>query len=137
MDFFGIGPLNLLIILAVALMVFGPDRLPEMAARAGKLFRELREYASDVTSEFSSEFSEFQNEFNQVGEQARGFGNELRESASGIGGSLRDAAQSSAEPDSAKVDGLNAPPPGKKLPDNIVALGGGAARPRVDDYKPE
>ncbi|MGI8552519.1 MAG: twin-arginine translocase TatA/TatE family subunit, partial [Dehalococcoidia bacterium] len=30
MEFFGIGPLNIILILGVMLIVFGPERLPEM-----------------------------------------------------------------------------------------------------------
>jgi TatA/E family protein of Tat protein translocase len=34
---------ELLIILAIGLIVFGPEKLPEVAANAGKMIRELRE----------------------------------------------------------------------------------------------
>ena len=36
MDILGIGPLELILILIVALMVFGPDRLPEIGAKLGR-----------------------------------------------------------------------------------------------------
>jgi sec-independent protein translocase protein TatA len=37
------GPLELLVILAVALIVLGPQRLPEAARSVGRGMRELRE----------------------------------------------------------------------------------------------
>lgn len=136
MDFFGIGPLNLLIILAVALMVFGPDRLPEVAAKAGKLVRELREYASNVTDEFSGEFAEIQEQFGGIRDEARNFGEEVRDHATGVGASFRNLAPNGDRAAQATIDGVNEPPPAQKLPENIVPLGGATARPRVDDYKP-
>ncbi len=43
MNFLGIGPAELVVVLGVALIVFGPNRLPELAryiAKAMKMFRE-------------------------------------------------------------------------------------------------
>lgn len=43
MSFMGIGPVEMVVILAVALIAFGPQRLPELArylAKAMKMFRE-------------------------------------------------------------------------------------------------
>jgi sec-independent protein translocase protein TatB len=136
MDFFGIGPLNLLLILGVLLIVFGPDRLPEMAARAGKLVRELRSYASDVTSEFSGEIAEIQNQFNGVHEDFRSFGNDLQQTSSGVSDTIRDATAGLDNGSATSVPTLNEPPPAPPAPEKVVALTGNPPRPRVDDYKP-
>lgn len=48
------GPLELLVIGVIALIVFGPDKLPGMARNAGKVLHELRRAASDVRSEISA-----------------------------------------------------------------------------------
>lgn len=42
MDFFGIGPLELLVILIVALLVLGPDQLPKIAYRLGNVLNRAR-----------------------------------------------------------------------------------------------
>ncbi len=42
----GIGPLELIIVLVIALVVFGPKRLPEMGRSLG---RGLREFKDSVT----------------------------------------------------------------------------------------
>jgi sec-independent protein translocase protein TatB len=39
----------------VAMLVFGPERLPKVAADAGRLVRELRRMASGVTADIKNE----------------------------------------------------------------------------------
>jgi sec-independent protein translocase protein TatB len=54
---------KLLVLGVVALLVFGPDRLPGMAAQAGRALRELRRMAEGAKSELQEnlgpEFSNF------------------------------------------------------------------------------
>lgn len=47
-----IGPLEILIVAVLALIVFGPDRLPDMARSVGKGVVQLKRMAADVKSEF-------------------------------------------------------------------------------------
>jgi TatA/E family protein of Tat protein translocase len=47
--------MELILILVVALMVFGPRRLPEIGAALGKAIREFREMSEDVTSDIARE----------------------------------------------------------------------------------
>jgi Tat protein translocase TatB subunit len=47
-----IGPLEILVIAVVALIVFGPERLPEIARRVGKTASQLRDMAAEVKEEF-------------------------------------------------------------------------------------
>lgn len=51
---FGIGPTELLVILVVALLVLGPQRLPEIAKALGKAMAEFRRATADVTSELDN-----------------------------------------------------------------------------------
>ncbi len=44
-----IGPVELIVILVIALVVLGPGKLPDVAASLGKSVREFRKAASDVT----------------------------------------------------------------------------------------
>ena len=44
-----IGPLELIIILAIALLIVGPGRLPEMGNAIGKTIREFRKASTDMT----------------------------------------------------------------------------------------
>ena len=53
-----IGPLGiweLLIILVVVLLIFGPRRLPEMAKGLGQSVREFRKGIRDMKNDFESE----------------------------------------------------------------------------------
>src|SRR5437870_3080904 len=48
---FGLGMGELLVILAVALLVLGPKRLPEMATGLGKAIRDFRRATQDIKSQ--------------------------------------------------------------------------------------
>lgn len=51
---FGIGTGELLLLLIIALVVFGPDRLPGLARDIGKAMGELRKTSDELTAEFLS-----------------------------------------------------------------------------------
>jgi sec-independent protein translocase protein TatB len=49
-----VGPLELLVVLAVALIVVGPERLPELARSVGRVLRQLRDVQNEVRTMVSS-----------------------------------------------------------------------------------
>jgi sec-independent protein translocase protein TatB len=59
---FGIGPLELVVIGIVAVLVFGPDRLPEFARTAARLLRQVRQMVNtaqdDLRNELGPEFAD-------------------------------------------------------------------------------
>lgn len=57
MDILGIGFPELILIFIIALMIFGPRRLPEMAARAGKFIRDLRNMSQGFMTEWQREIT--------------------------------------------------------------------------------
>ena len=57
MNFLDVGPLELMVIVVVALVVFGPDKLPTVIGEAGRWIRRLRGMADDVTREFTRELN--------------------------------------------------------------------------------
>ena len=54
MDILGIGPMELILILIVALMVFGPDRLPQIGAKLGRAMRDMRKATRAISSEINA-----------------------------------------------------------------------------------
>jgi sec-independent protein translocase protein TatA len=55
MDFLGIGPWELLLILVVALIVIGPGKLPGIARTIGKTVRAVRKASAELTTAVSKE----------------------------------------------------------------------------------
>ena len=49
-----VGPLELLVVLAVALIVVGPERLPDLARSVGRVLRQFREVQDEVRNMVSS-----------------------------------------------------------------------------------
>jgi sec-independent protein translocase protein TatB len=52
---FGIGLPELMVILVVAVIVFGPDRLPEFGRQAGRMVRQVRSFARSAQTELRKE----------------------------------------------------------------------------------
>jgi sec-independent protein translocase protein TatB len=52
---FGIGLPELLVIMIVGVVVFGPDRLPEFARQAGRFVRQLRNLAQSAQTQLREE----------------------------------------------------------------------------------
>lgn len=55
MDFFGLGTNELLVILLLAAILLGPERLARAARTAGKFIRELKSYFASLSTELKAE----------------------------------------------------------------------------------
>ncbi len=62
MNFMGIGPGELLLILLIALIIFGPGKLPELGKALGRTIREFREATRDVATQITRELRETEKE---------------------------------------------------------------------------
>lgn len=58
MDFFGFHPLYIVILLALALIIFGPSRLPKMGAQVGRMLREFQIAREGLTQQMRDAFEE-------------------------------------------------------------------------------
>jgi Tat protein translocase TatB subunit len=82
---FGIGYQEMFIVLVVALVIFGPSRLPELAGQVGRWVRDFRRMSSDLTGEFEKTFAEvdevkktFKRELQGIQEEVEGVGKSAR-----------------------------------------------------------
>ena len=55
---FGLQPTHLILIIIVALIIFGPQRLPELGRALGRSIREFQDASKEMTSSFNEAVSE-------------------------------------------------------------------------------
>jgi TatA/E family protein of Tat protein translocase len=63
---FGIQPIHLIVIAIVALLIFGPQRLPEIGRGIGKALTEFRKGAREMTEGFKDEATKPIDEENKI-----------------------------------------------------------------------
>ena len=70
---FGIGMPEMILILAVALIVIGPKKLPDLAKSLGKAMGEFKKATSDLkeSMQIDTELKEVKNAFNDLGREDR------------------------------------------------------------------
>jgi Tat protein translocase TatB subunit len=66
MEILNVGLGEMAMILIIALLVFGPERLPEVARRAARFVNEVRKVASDVQRTFLEETQEIRMPLEEV-----------------------------------------------------------------------
>ena len=66
MQFLGVGWQEIVLIMVVALVVVGPERLPGVAYQVGKAVRTMQSYARAVRSEFSEEIGYIEEQYKTV-----------------------------------------------------------------------
>jgi sec-independent protein translocase protein TatB len=60
---FGIGPMELIVIAIVAMLFIGPDKLPDLMRKFGKVFVQVRRQANEVRSSFNEVIHDAEREF--------------------------------------------------------------------------
>jgi sec-independent protein translocase protein TatB len=90
MSFFGVGPLELLVVLVVALIFVGPDRLPKLAADIARTVKEIRKYTGALAAEF-------QEVVKDVEKETAGEASVWKEVTEGIGGATKQVTEAVRE----------------------------------------
>ena len=80
---FSISPAEFVTIVLVALIVFGPKRLPDIARKAGKIASQLRSTADEFRSELGDSYQETVEPFREAATEIAAAGKSLKETAEG------------------------------------------------------
>ena len=116
MDIFGIGVPEILVILVIAMIAVGPDRMVKFASEAGRFLRQFRQSTDEVTKEFREAFTL------EISEEEPSATEGKPEAAKGVGTTLPSPAVASA----------SQPPAGAS-----VATEGGLPKPASTSAQPE
>jgi len=115
MDFMGIGILELFIILFLVLLVFGPDKMLEVARTAGKYVRKFRAITTELNRQINAELDR---ETTEVRNDLRNFSDDLSSEVKGISESLT----------SEQLPPVNSrPEPNREIDDNETTSKAGGA----------
>lgn len=103
---FNIGLPEMLIILAIALIVFGPNKLPELAKAFGRAMREFKKATEEVKESFEAETRDLEELKSNLTDESL-----LTDLTKEINTSIESSTESSVSPDDAKeTPALEEPP---------------------------
>jgi sec-independent protein translocase protein TatB len=77
MEVFGIGPLEIALVVLIAFIVLGPERIPEAMRQLGKWVRQLRELTNNLTRDYGSDIQQLTGEITALQEEFRSIQREL------------------------------------------------------------
>ena len=119
MEFLNVGPAELVVILVVALVFVGPQRLPKLAADIARTIREIRKYTSSLAAEFNDVVKDFEKDT----EGERSTWKEIGEGLAGATKSVTDAVRGAH----ADAQGVHASPAAPAaLPELVAPTSNGA-----------
>ncbi len=84
MNIFGIGGLEIPIIVIAALLIFGPGKLPEVMGQAGKLVRDFRRMSAELTGEFEKTIAEAKDIGSSIQSEVGGMSKEVNSVANSV-----------------------------------------------------
>lgn len=107
------GPQELLVIAVIALLVFGPDRLPELARTAAKWITKLRSETSRNVEELKrlSEIQQLQAELQSLKHDIDGARGDVRRGVREVTGLVNDGAAGTSRGGTARGEAAASPLP--------------------------
>ncbi|HEY3870187.1 MAG TPA: sec-independent translocase [Actinocrinis sp.] len=128
--FFDLSPLEIIVLLGMAVVLFGPDKLPQAAASAARFLRQVRAFSESARSDLRKELGP---EFGDIGLEDLNPKNFVRKNLLGESEmlrGLRDDLNSDLR-DSLSVNGANGevPSPRRSTPPTLPA----GERPPFDE----
>lgn len=91
MSLFGMGGMEIMVIMVVALIIFGPGKLPEIGAQVGKAVRDFRRATNDLTREFNDSTSDLRSTMDEMKGAVSQVERETKELAQSIPASIEGA----------------------------------------------
>lgn len=61
-----IGATELILILAIALIIFGPSKLPQIGKSIGEAFGQFKSHANKITEDLNSEVNDSKDDDNKI-----------------------------------------------------------------------
>ena len=125
MQMFGVGLPELMIIMIVAIVVVGPDKLPEVAADLARWIKRARAYGEHLTRDFNDVVGELEKEVGANRDDWKEIASVIRREGTGLSSILNDTSREiNDEVTSARaeanldLEAAKADPP----PDNVVSI---------------
>jgi len=84
MNFFGVGVLEVVLVAVVAVIVLGPERMPEAAVQLARAIRHLRGFATSATSQLRSELEELTRDYEEVRRELQDFRQSVRKDMTAV-----------------------------------------------------
>jgi sec-independent protein translocase protein TatB len=107
MNFLGVGPMELALVAVIAVIVIGPERIPEVAVQVARVVRSLRGFATDATSGLRKELDELTKEYDDLHKEFRDLRDSLNKDATSIAEDLTRSVDESI------VEASGEPPPAR------------------------
>jgi sec-independent protein translocase protein TatB len=134
---FGIGYQEMFVVLVVALVVFGPQRLPELAGQVGRWVRQFRSMTADLTGEFEKTIAEVEDIKQTVRREMQGLMDEVEGVADSVKGDLSGKPKAKAlGSGAASRPGAKKPTPAKPAATRPSANGKAAVLPKATKQDP-
>jgi sec-independent protein translocase protein TatB len=125
MQMFGVGPLELIVIMVITIVVVGPDKLPEVAGELARWIRRARAYGQHLTRDFNDVVGELEKEVGASRDDWKEIASVIRREGTGLSAILNETSRDiSTEVESASaeanidLDTAKAEP----KPDNVVSI---------------
>ena len=96
-----VGVQEMIVIFLVALVLFGPKKLPELGKTIGKAITEFRRAQSELKSTFETHMRELEKENESIKEVTRSYTDEIYSHYTGYDNSYSDSVAASADPNAA------------------------------------
>src|SRR5581483_152010 len=120
MQMFGVGILELMVILVIAVVVVGPDKLPEFAADLAKCIRQARAYGQHLTKDFNEVIGDLEKEVGANRDDWKEIASLVTRQGTDISRMLNDATSSVTDEIKASRDLAEAKE--ETAPDNVVSI---------------